>query len=179
MLPLDDIRWKDLDHRGWTKGQRYSLDPEAPYVPEELKKILEMPAKIELFGALWPYLCSEGTAWAAAYAVVPYAVEIAKRLPPEQRLEHLYFIGLVVMCSCPREAESFAIKEYLVADYQQALIEALPLLAETLCCRHDQMSTCYLLAATAALKGHRQLAGVLDGLDGACPHCGGDLLEQV
>ena len=175
MLPLGDPRWKELNHRGWTSGERYHLDPEAPYAPEELAKLLERPSDIKRFQNLWPYLCSEGTAWAAAYAAVPYVVELARRLSPEQRLEHLYFLGLVVMCSCPECGESFAIKPYLKQSYEQALAETLPLLAETLVCRHELTDTRYLLAAAAALKGHAKLGGVLNHLDcicGECPKCG-------
>jgi hypothetical protein len=175
MLALDDPRWKELNHRGWTKGERYHFDPEAPFAPEELAKLLENPSDMERFRSLWPYLCSEGTAWAAAYAAVPYAVELAKRLRPELRFEHLCFVGLVVMCSCPEQGESFAIKPYLTESYQRALAEALPLLAETLVCRHDTTETRYLLATAAALKGHRRVGGVLEHLDcicGRCPKCG-------
>src|SRR5262249_40744604 len=129
MLRLDDPRWNKLNHRGWTDGARYSMDPEAPYVPDELTKLLEDPSDIERFQSLWPYLCSEGTTWAAAYAAVPYVVEIAKRLSPAQRWEHLYVVGLIVICSCPDCGESFTIKPYLAKSYRQALTEALPLLA--------------------------------------------------
>jgi hypothetical protein len=179
MLPLDDPRWNDLNHRGWTGGQRYYMDSDAPYVPEELTKLIENPSDIERFQSLWPYLCSEGTTWAAAYAAVPYLVEIAKRLSPQQRWEHLYVVGLVVMCSCPDRGESFAIKPYLADSYRQALAEALPLLAETLVHRHDLTETRYLLAAIAALKGHPKLGAVLNDLDGICckcPKCGEDFI---
>ena len=30
MLALDDPRWKELDHRGWTEGKRDDLDSDAP-----------------------------------------------------------------------------------------------------------------------------------------------------
>src|SRR5262245_27039958 len=88
MLTLDDPRWKELNHRGWSRGTRYCMDPHAPSVPDELAKLLETPSDHGRFSSLWPYLCSEGTAWAAAYAAVPYAIEIAKRLPPTERFEY-------------------------------------------------------------------------------------------
>ena len=175
MLALDDPRWKELNHRGWTRGARYDLDPQAPFVPEVLANLLENPSDIERFQSLWPYLCSEGTAWAAAFAAVPYTIELARRVSLELRFEYLCFVGLVVMCSCPERGESFAIKPYLAESYQRALAEALPLLAETLICHHDAVQTRYLLSAVAALKGHSQLAGVLEHLDcvcGQCPKCG-------
>jgi hypothetical protein len=175
MLSLDDPRWKELNHRGWTAGARFHLDPDAPFVPDELGPLLNDPSDIDRFGSLWPYLCSEGTAWAAAYAVVPYALELARRVSPDQRFEYLYFIGLVVMCSCPEGGDSFAIQPYLEESYRRSLADALPLLAETLVIPHDVTETRYLLAAMAALKRHIKLGDVLNHLDcicGECPRCG-------
>jgi hypothetical protein len=181
MLSLDDPRWKELNHRGWTDGVRYHLDPDAPFVPDELARLLNDPADIERFRFLWPYLCSEGTAWAAAYAVTPYTVELARRVPPDQRFEYLYFIGLVVICSCPAAGDSFAIKSYLAESYRHSLTDALPLLAETLVVPHGATESRYLLAAIAALKGHVKLGRVLNDLDcicGQCPRCGEDVFPQ-
>jgi hypothetical protein len=171
MLSLDDSRWKNLDHRGWSEGSRSKVDPDAPIVWEELTLLLNDPSDIRRFRLLWPYLCSEGTTWAAAYAAVPYVIELAARLPPEQRLEHVYFVGLVAMCSCPSSGESFAIKPYLVDSYWQALAQAMPLLVETLLCHHNATDTRYLLAAAAALKGQSRLGRVLNDLDAICENC--------
>ena len=178
MLSLDDPRWKDLGHRGWSPGDRSCLDTDAPIVPDELAKLLRAPSDIERFRSLWPYLCSEGTAWDAAYAVVPYAVELATRLPPAQRPEYLCFVGLVVICSGPAQEGSLDIKPYLLEDYRRAVTEALPLLAETLVCPQGPTETRYLLAAAAAVKGNPELGEVLNELHsicGECPRCG----EQV
>jgi hypothetical protein len=175
MLPLDDPRWKDLDHRNWSHGKRSDWAPDAPYIPDELAKLVRNPADLQRFRDLWPWLCSEGTTWAAAYAAVPYMVALAKRLPPEQRLEYLCVVGLVVTDSCPEEGESFAIKAYLVEGYRQALADTLPLLTETLMHQFNLVDTRYLLAALAALQGHRKLARVLQQVDcicGECPGCG-------
>lgn len=124
---------------------------------------------------------SSGFAWAAAYAVVPYAVELARHVPDDQRFEYLYFIGLVVMCSCPDQGDSFEIKSYLAESYRRSLAEALPLLAETLAIRHDATESRYLLAAMAALNGHIKLGRVLNDLDcicGQCPRCGEDVFPE-
>lgn len=172
-LPLNDPRWRDLNHRNWSHGKR--SDSDAPFVPDELAELAKKPGDLGRFSDLWPWLCSEGTAWAAAYAAVPYAVEFAKRVQPKRRFEYLCFVGLVVICSCPDRGESFEIKPYLAKGYRRALAEALPLLAETLLARHDATETRYLLAAAAALKGHCKLAQVLDHLEctcGECPKCG-------
>ncbi len=175
LLPLDDLRWKDLDHRNWRLGKPSEWAPDAPFVPDELAKLVENPADRERFEDLWPWLCSEGTTYAAAYAAVPYMVTLAKRLPPEQRFDYLCVIGLVVTHACPEEGGAFAIKEYLVEGYQDALAETLPLIGETLVANHDLAQTRYLLAAAAALKGHRSLAKILQDIDcicGECPKCG-------
>ncbi|HEX8200059.1 MAG TPA: hypothetical protein VF590_06200 [Isosphaeraceae bacterium] len=140
-----------------------------------MAKLWENPADVERFNNLWPWLCSEGTTWAAAYAAVPYIVELARRLTPEKRFDYLCFVGLTVICSCPGQGESFEIKPFLEEGYRRAIADALPLLAESLVYQHDATETRYLLAAVAALKGHPQLGGILEHLDsisGQCPICG-------
>jgi hypothetical protein len=101
-------------------------------------------------------------------------VVISKRLEPAQRFEYLYVVGLIAMCSCPSDGESFAIKPYLMTSYRAALAEALSMMGETLVCRHDVTETRYLLASAAALMGHPMLGTVLNHLDcicGECPKC--------
>lgn len=144
-------------------------------MPDVLAKLVEHPEETKVFHDLWPWLCSEGTAWAAAYAVVPYAVEFARRVPLATRFEYLYFVGLVAICSSPGDGEAFEIQPYLISDYEEALKQALPLIAETLTVDHDQTETRYILSTIAALKGHVKLADVLDHLDcvsGECEACG-------
>jgi hypothetical protein len=161
MLSLNDPRWSDLCTRNGG----------AAWVPKQLAALMERPDDLPTFQDLWPELCSEGTAWSSAYAAVPYLVELAKRVPPNKRLEYLYVVGLVVMCSCPECGESFAIHPYLEGSYQRALVETLPLLGEMLSERHDVTDTRYLLAAIAALKGHQKLGEVLNHLDCICCEC--------
>jgi hypothetical protein len=175
LLPLDDPRWRDLDHRNWANGRRSEWAPDAPFVPDELAKLVENPADIERFRKLWPWLCSENATYAAAYAAVPYMVMLAKRLPPEQRFEYLCVIGLVVADATPEQEGHLGLKDYLLEGYERALGEALPLIAETLTGPHNVTETRYLLAAVAALKGHKKLARVLqdmDAVNGECPKCG-------
>ncbi len=175
LLPLDDPRWRELDHRNWRGGRRSEWSPDAPFVPDELAELANNPADRKRFTDLWPWLSSEGTTYAAAYAAVPYMVAFAERLPPEQRFEYLCVIGIVESNSCPEGGESFAIKEYLQAGYHRALSKALALIGETLGVGLDASDTRYLLATVAALKGHRKLAKVLQDMDcicGECPKCG-------
>jgi hypothetical protein len=174
MLPLDDPRWPSLDHRNWSKGQG------APFVPDELRHLLAHPTDSERFDDLWPYLCSEGTAWPAAYAAAPHLVTIARSLPPAQRDDYLYVVGLMAMCSGEYGQTPADLPDDVAGAYRQALRQALPLLAETLAeAEHDQMGTRYLLAAAAALKGHPEYAEILNDLDvyAECQSCGETMLE--
>ncbi|RGC67672.1 hypothetical protein C5N14_17985 [Micromonospora sp. MW-13] len=171
MLPLDDPRWPDLDHRGWSAGRG---GPDAPFVPDELRQLRADPTDRGRFSDLWPYLCSEGTAWPAAYAAVPHLVDIARQLPAAGRDEYLIVVGLVATCSRGYGQTSDGLPDDITTAYRHALPEALALLAETLAgARHDETTTRYLLSAVAALKGHPELAEVLDDLDTVeCPACG-------
>lgn len=174
MLPLDDPRWRDLNHRGWSADRASPGDPGTPFVPDELRHLLANPADQQRFTALWPYLCSEGTAWPAAFASVPYLIEIARELSPADRCEHVYVVGLVVMCSGTYGQTPDGLPADIAAAYQGALPEALTLLAETLTAPHNEATTKFLLAAAAALKGHPVLGDRLDslGLVTRCENCG-------
>ncbi|WP_405953758.1 hypothetical protein [Streptomyces phaeochromogenes] len=178
MMPLDDPRWPALDHRGWSKGQGSA--PDAPFVPDELRHLMADPMNGGHFNDLWPYLCSEGTAWPAAYAAVPYIVMIARGLPPAKRDEYLYVVGLVAMCSGELGETPADLPDDIADAYRQALPEAMTLLADTLAtAEHDQITTRYLLAAAAALKGHPEYAEILNDLDvfAECQSCGEPMLE--
>jgi hypothetical protein len=105
VLPLDDPRWRELAHRNWRDGSPAG-DPDAPFVPDVLARIYEAPEDTELFTELWPYLCSEGTTWAAAYAAIPHVVEIAATLDRRKRAEHLIFVGLAIIEATPEQARS-------------------------------------------------------------------------
>jgi hypothetical protein len=174
MLTLEDPRWPSLDHRNWSKGQG------GPFVPDELRHLLAQPTDGERFDDLWPYLCSEGTAWPAAYAAAPHLVAIARGLPAAQREYYLYVIGLVAMCSGEYGQTPADLPDDIAEAYRQILPEALTLLAETLAAaEHDQITTRYLLAAVAALKGHSDYAEILNDLDvhAECQSCGEPMLE--
>ena len=181
MLTLDDPRWRELDHRGWSQGAPTPSDPDAPYVPDELRALVDRPSDLARFQLLWPYLCSEGTTWAAAYAAVPYIVDLASSLPPSERFEYFYVVGLIRICETFDGGPSFALKPYLAESYQAALPRALALLSEVVVCHHSPSETRYLLAAAAALKGYPQLGEVLNDLDALteCSECGATAFEYT
>ena len=166
-LPLNDARW----------GELMSRNGKAAFVPKRLEHLLQQPDDLAAFQDLWPALCSEGTAWSAAYAAAPYIIEIAQKLSPEQRFEHVVFIGYVAQSECFDSGESFRLQPYLMECYHHALREALVLLGATLVCTHDADETRHLLASASALKGHRALADAIEHLDCGCPHCGKEILS--
>ena len=137
MLPLDDPRWYELAHRNWVNGSPVG-DPDAPFVPEVLANLYEAPEDTQSFSQLWPYLCSEGTTYAAAYAAIPHILRIAAALPPVDRGEYLIFVGLALAHASPDAGEAYAIKPYLRADLDRAKQEALPFTLEGLRVASDE-----------------------------------------
>ncbi len=178
MLSLDDNNWKELNHRGWSNGGRSKSDLDAPYIPDELKLLLENPYDLERFEYIAPYLSSENTTWEAAYAATPYIVEIAKRLSPKERTTYLINIGFIVWDSASNIEENNKIKPYL-SDYKNALSDALPLLLETVLEEHNAVDMRYLLATLAALKGYSHLGEVIQALHyyTECPNCNNEIFE--
>ena len=162
MLDLDDRRWRELSHRGYSgwSGAPASIDPDSPDAPAELRALIETPSDVRRFQLLWPYLCSEGTTYPAAYAAVPYLVDIAARLSPADRFEYVFVVGLITTYSV-----AASIKPYLKESYEAALPKALALLTETLLCQHSEADTRHLLSAAAALKGHTRLAETIEWLE--------------
>jgi len=156
-LPLDDPRWNELKIRNGS----------ATGVPDILRRLLNDPLNDEVFADLWPELCSEDTAWSAAYAAIPYVNDIAAKRPTENRTEHLWTVGYVVMCT----EDEGQIPRDLVAEYHEALPVTLAMLAESIVHKHGRDDTRYLLAACAALQGHVKLGELLANLDCGCPHC--------
>ncbi|MGI8331692.1 hypothetical protein ACRYCC_17135 [Actinomadura scrupuli] len=83
-------------------------------------------------------------------------------------------------CAPANTETSADLPDDLADAYRRALPQALTLLAETLAAaEHDQISTRYLLAAAAALKGHSEYAEILNHLDvhAGCQSCGEPMLE--
>lgn len=178
-MSLEDPRWLELGHRNWSPGQRPGDDPRVPFVPEELRRLLDNPADRERFADLWPYLCSEDTPWPAAYAATPYLVELAGRLRPAERGDYLYVVGFIVMCSGSYERTPPGLPQDIAAAYRQVLPRALALLTEQLATAHGLMDTRYLLAAAAALKGHPEFGKFLNDVDlyAECQACGAPALD--
>lgn len=175
MLSLDDPRWNSL-------GQR-NYPPDEPYARDVLAYLMEHPEDQARFGDFWPVLCSEGTAWGAAFAAVPYVVHIAQQLPAVERTEHLAFIGLVVGCSHMdgEQERILGLEDFLAADYKQALTDTMALLAETLLAPLSPYDARYMLATAAAIKVHPRLGEALweSLFHTTCPECHKDITVEL
>jgi hypothetical protein len=169
MLALDSPRWATLEIRSGS----------AITVPTEITYLLEHPDDTERLGDLSSELCSEDTTWSAAYAAVPYLLEIARKQSLEARGYALVSIGLIVMCSADT-----VVPDDLRAAYQAAISGTLPLLLETMHLPVSMEDLRYQFLAVAALKGHLALAEVMNVLDAdiACSECDqslGDVFEAL
>jgi hypothetical protein len=178
VLTLDDPRWPSLNHRHWADGGPSGIE-DAPFVPDELRYLRANPTDTKRFEDLWPYLCSEDTAWPAAYAAVPHIVAIAEGLRPADRGNYLYVVGYIVMCSGDYGQVSKGLPADAATAYREALPTELTLLTEQLATPHDLIDTRYHLAAAAALKGHIGLAELLNNLDfyAECQECGEPMID--
>jgi hypothetical protein len=169
MLALNSPRWATLEVRSGS----------ASTVPTEITYLLEHPNDEERLADLSSELCSEDTAWSAAYAAVPYLLEIARKQSLEARGYALVSIGFVVLCS-----GDSPVPDDLQAAYRDAVSSTLPLLLETMHLPAPLEDLRYQFLAVAALKGHLALAERMNVLDAdiACPECDqslGDVFEAL
>jgi hypothetical protein len=167
-LSLDDKRWADLWCRNGT----------AENIPKLIGYLLDHPEDAAEFDHLNDAACSDGTTWSAGFAATPYMVEMARRLPPAQRLNILTTIGWIVTAACLESNDvHYQLETYLADGYYEAVRDCLPLLAETLLCEQKASDIVGILFSAAAFKGHTKLAEVLANLD-SCPHCS-EILERT
>ncbi len=160
VLSLDDPRWGELRTRNGNGA----------WVPAWLRE-LDGSADVAPFSERWDELCSEGTAWSAAYAAMPHLVRLAARVPPADRLELATVFGLIVMGQEPDDPDA-SVPADLRPGFERAVAEALPLVAEVLGVpQDDERDLRYVLMAVSALTGHTLLAECLDTLehDDVCP----------
>ena len=166
-LSLDDNRWANLWCRNGT----------AENLPRQIGYLLDHLEDTTAFNHLSDAACSDGTTWSAGFAAMPYFVEMARKLPPAQRLKLLGTIGCIVTdATLDTDDVHYRLELYLAEAYHQAIRDCLPLLAETLLCEQKGNDVVDLLFTAAALKGHIDLAELLLNLDASnmnsCPHCG-------
>lgn len=169
VLPLDDPRWSKLD----TRSGR------ADWVPRWLRALRERPGDRATFADSWPDLCSEGTAWSAAFAATPYIADLAAAVPPTSRYDYVFFLGLVAMNTVGGQPKGgpFGMRRFLAPAHRAALRRALPLAIEVLHARLSAEETRQLLAGVAALKGSVVLGDYISRLHCGyvCPRCGAEV----
>jgi hypothetical protein len=163
-LGLDDPAWAHLDQRNGS----------AEWVPGRLAHLLSHPEDTAAFSELWPHLASEGSAYSAGHAALPYVLDIAERLPPGMRAEYLAFVGILLV------GTDQSVRREVRDAYEASLPRALELVVTELPFHHTSPDTRFLLATTAALKGYPKVADVLQALDVLmdCPACG-EKIEEI
>jgi hypothetical protein len=166
LVPLDSPRWFDLHCRSGSAGN----------VGETLSA-LSQSFQRPVFGDLAAELCSEGTAWSAAFAAAPYVLELARRTTGQDRVECLLFLGLVRISEV-EDQPAFACPSDLRASYRKSVADTVPLLLLELGQPQEPTTLRYLLSALAAAKDDPCVATILQYLESGCPHCGEDLLSE-
>lgn len=71
------------------------MGSEGEWVRDTLRALSADPSQTSLFAEMWPEVCSEGTTYDAAFAAVPYLVELARRAPAEESVDYLVVLGLI------------------------------------------------------------------------------------
>ena len=158
-LPLDSSRWNEL----WTR-----MGPGGYPVHEALRALDDDPSHRELFREMWAELCAEETTYDAAFAAVPYLVDLAGRVDSEADNSYLIVTGLITTYAGDVPSD-------LAPAYRSALERALSLALDRLQACRTNADLRYLLATVAALRGRPDLACVLQDLDAIqepCPTCG-------
>lgn len=173
MLDLGSPRWTELGHA-------YG---DAADVPEMLSDLATFPSgdvSDDVWEPLWSAICHQGTVYTASYAVVPHLVSFAERMIPHDQLPYWALVGAIA-----GSFEAAPVPDDLRADYEAALDRSEPLIRAALAAPgRDEAEAIHLLAAVAAVRGHRDVAYSLEGFaDGefrpTCPGCEAELFVTV
>jgi hypothetical protein len=175
MLALVDPRWYELR----AVSPHISPDEFLPLLRELRDNPTSAPWVIAEFSDKG-YVCDQMAVAETTLAVVPHFIDAASKLPPIKRTGLLSLAGwYALLLGVPARAIGGVDPPvWLVADYHQAVQEALPLTGESLAAppagndpEGDQLK---LMAALAAFHG-RRIAWVLVRTVmewGSCPACG-------
>jgi len=158
-IPLDSPRWGRL----WTR-----MGPGAYPVPQALRDLDDDPSDLELFREMWPEICAEETTYDAAFACLPYLMDLAGRRDNAHSDEYLIVAGLIATYASDVPSD-------LEPAYRAAMHRGLTLALERLESCGTGAELRYLLATVAAMRGRTDLAEVLQDLDAIqepCPTCG-------
>ena len=158
MLPLDDPRWKDLQHA-------YG---DAADIPDMLRSLASSTGpkqsyRDEPWFTLWSSLCHQGDVYTASYVAVPHIVQIASEA--KAPIDGSFFHLPVAIEVARRTGRGPDIPETLAEDYHCAIGR----LMENVNLHQDQPWDRSMLlsiaAAQAVVKGHIEVAAALLNLD--------------
>jgi hypothetical protein len=144
------------------------MGPGAYPVPQALRDLDDDPSDLELFREMWPEICAEETTYDAAFACLPYLMDLAGRRDNAHADEYLIVAGLIATYASDVPSD-------LEPAYRAALHRGLTLALERLESCGTGADLRYLLAMVAAMRGRTDLAAVLQDLDAIqepCPTCG-------
>lgn len=183
MLSLDDPRWHEL----WTG---YSLPSKfLPALRRLHDDVATAPSVVSEFDSE-NYVCHQCSVYHTTLAVVPHFVHAAGRLPPSQRDRLLSSAGLyALLLGVPFGAREGMPEPpgWLVADYERAVRDAVPLTGEALVVpptgADAECDRLRLMSALAAFHGQHRLGCLLQrATDGfMCRWCEAefDLLAEL
>ncbi|MEM9556456.1 MAG: hypothetical protein AAGC60_19520 [Acidobacteriota bacterium] len=136
---------------------------------------------ISAFDELQHQLCHQFTVGAVAYLAMPHLIEIARSSDGGFRVRALVMIGTIVAARAAHPTSAAPLAEAWRHDYEEALADAMALVAGAL--RGPGLKpeeSQELIAAAAALHRHTNLAMHLflhgGSTDLSCPECG-ELIE--
>lgn len=157
MLPLDDDRWGCLT--------TFFGEPEdVPKVLREWLLSIGSDQEDTIYREdLFDLFLHQATITNAAFAVVPWLVHVCKKGDTRWRVEYLTDVALVEANRLKRgiyfnREGTEPCPEWLMLDYQQAMIEARDLVDDTLEAEHNVGRKQGLVALKPALHGNADLA---------------------
>lgn len=170
MLSLDSPKWNELQSNYGT-GQN---------VAQLLSQAFAGDPLDDWYDNLFQELLHQYTLSQAAYAALPYMVEIARQRP-DTRIHMLILIGSC--CAHTTDPGAPALPLEFKEEWHAAIQESLALITDLLAeGQFTENEMRYLLASLAALHGHSQLSQVIEALGAEliCPQCGTfiDLLQD-
>jgi hypothetical protein len=158
MLPLDDPRWKELQHA-------YG---DAADVPDMLRALASSTGpktgcQDEPWFSLWSSLCHQGDVYTASYAAVPHIVKIASKA--KAPIDFSFFQLPAAIEIARRTGRGPDIPEVYVDDYHRAVASLLENASLHRYEPWDQSMLLSVAAAQAVAKGHVDVAEALLNLD--------------
>lgn len=157
MLPLDDDRWGHLT-------TFYGKPEDLPKVLEEWLASIGFDQEDTIYHRdLFDLFLHQATITNAAFAVVPYLVDVCKRGETRFQVEYLTDVALVEARRLQNGVKgnregTEENPEWLMADYKQAILESRNLADDVIEAEHDEERKRVLVKMKPALHGNAALA---------------------